>query len=187
MVKIQDLKEKIVNTVDNPAEVAADYDDSKWQRAFKDARNDQFAKDVKYVMYRGYFDMPENIKDASITWFYNSLGKEQSIYINGKQIAAQIKENQKGDEFKLDASLLHPGKNTMVIITTPLIKMNIWASVNMNPGLIQLIYPAAAWRRKLFNGKAQVIVQSTGEPGKISLTAQSTNLKTATIELQTQP
>jgi len=186
-VKIQDLKEKIVNTANNPAEIAADYDDSKWQRAFKDERNDQFGKDVKYVMYRGYFDMPENIKDATITWFYNSLGKEQSIYINGKQIAVQIKENQKGDEFKLDASLLHPGKNSIAIITTPLIKMNIWASVNMNPGLIQLIYPAAAWKRKLFNGKAQVIVQSTGEPGKISLTAQSTNLKTATIELQAQP
>jgi len=186
-VKIQELKERIVNTVDNPAEVVADYDDSKWQRAFKDDRNDLFGKDVKYVVYRGYFDMPENIKDATITWFYNSLGKEQSIYVNGKQIAVQIKENQKGDEFNLDASIIHPGKNTIAIVAKPLIKMNIWASVNMNPGLIQLIYPAPTWKRKLFNGKAQVIVQSTGEPGKISLTAQSTNLKAATVELQAQP
>jgi beta-galactosidase len=185
-VKIDNLKEKIVNSVNNPTEVAADYDDSNWQKAFKDDRNDQFGKGAKYVIYRGSFDMPQHMKDATITWFYNSLGKEQSIYVNGKQIANQIKENKNGDEFKLDASIVHPGKNTITIVTTPLIKINTWASVNMNPGLIQLIYPAAAWKRKLFNGYAQVIVQSTGEPGEIILTAQSHGLKTNILKLQAQ-
>jgi beta-galactosidase len=185
-VKIENLKEKIVATANNPAEVTADYDDSNWQRAFKDDRNDQFGKDVKYIVYRGSFDIPENMNDAAITLFYNSIGKEQTVYINGKPIANQIKENQKGDEFKLDGSLLHPGKNTIAIVAIPLIKMNMWASVNMNPGLIQLIYPAQAWKRKLFNGYAQIIVQSTGEPGEITLTATSPGLKPNVIKLQAQ-
>jgi len=185
-VKIDNLKEKIVNSINNPAEVAADYDDNNWQKAFKDDRNNQFGKDAICVIYRGSFDMPQNMKDATITWFYNSLGKEQSIYVNGKQIASQIKENKNGDEFKLAASIVHPGKNNITIVTTPLIKVNIWTNVNMNPGLIQLVYPAAAWKRKLFNGYAQVIVQSTGEPGEIILTAQSPGLKTNILKLQTQ-
>jgi beta-galactosidase len=86
--------------------------------------------------------------------------------------------------FKLDAALLKAGNNTIAIVATPLVKIQSWDLVNMNPGLIQVIKPAAQWQRKLFSGLAQVIVQSTGEPGEILLKANSINLKPATIILQ---
>jgi len=40
------------------------------------------------------------------------------------------------------------------------------------------------WRRSLFNGLGQVIVQSTGKPGEIVLTAKSDGLKTSTLRLK---
>jgi beta-galactosidase len=44
-----------------------------------------------------------------------------------------------------------------------------------------------AWSRSLFNGLAQVIVQSTQEPGELKLTAASEGLTSATAVVRTQP
>ena len=56
------------------------------------------------------------------------------------------------------------------------------------------VYPAAAdttnapdWQRHVFNGLAQVIVQSAKDPGKIQLTARSDGLAPATLEISAQP
>jgi beta-galactosidase len=47
--------------------------------------------------------------------------------------------------------------------------------------------PSPVWRRNLFSGLAQVIVQTTREPGEIQLTASSDGLAPATVTLQSQP
>jgi beta-galactosidase len=44
-----------------------------------------------------------------------------------------------------------------------------------------------AWSRSLFNGLAQIIVQSTKDAGEIKLTASAVGLSSATITVQTQP
>jgi beta-galactosidase len=43
------------------------------------------------------------------------------------------------------------------------------------------------WQRHVFNGLAQVIVQSGNTPGKIQLTARSEGLASATLEIPVQP
>ena len=43
------------------------------------------------------------------------------------------------------------------------------------------------WSRSLFNGLAQIIVQSTRDAGKIKLTATADGLTPATAAMQTQP
>ena len=187
-IKLENLKEKIVSDWSDPEEVKEDYNDSAWPPAFKDTRDEKFGEKVKLLIYRATFNVPvDKDKASTITLFYNSLGKEQSIYINGKEVAHKIKLNKKGDEFRLDASLLHPGQNNITIIATPILRENIWASVNQNPGLIQMIYPAADWKRKLFNGLAQVIVQSTDGAGDIIIKASSGGLVSDIIKIKTTP
>ena len=46
---------------------------------------------------------------------------------------------------------------------------------------------AAPWSRSLFNGLAQIIVQSTRDAGEFKLTASSNGLTPATTVVQTQP
>ncbi|HEV2437790.1 MAG TPA: hypothetical protein VG077_17480 [Verrucomicrobiae bacterium] len=46
---------------------------------------------------------------------------------------------------------------------------------------------APRWLRSLFNGLAQIIVQSTRDLGEFRLTASSEGLKPATATIQTQP
>ncbi|WEA00466.1 beta-galactosidase GalA [Mucilaginibacter sp. SJ] len=185
LVNIGAFKEKFVDDLNAKAEVAADYDDSSWQNAFKDTRDDEFGRKVKAVVYRAGFTMPADVATATATLFSKNIGKVQNIYINGKEIGHEIKAGDGNTEFKLDASLLHSGNNTIAIVATPLLKANIWASVNTDPGLIQLVYPAAQYKRKLFSGYGQVIVQSTGQPGTIVLKATSPGLKQSAIEIKT--
>jgi beta-galactosidase len=47
----------------------------------------------------------------------------------------------------------------------------------------QFLEAGAVWRRSLFNGLAQVIVQSTGQPGEITLTAKSSGLTEASVSI----
>jgi beta-galactosidase len=183
VVPIENLKEKFIDNINITEGTAAIYDDKQWQKAFTDDRLKTFGEKVKAVLYRGSFTLPEITAADMITLFYKSLGKEQSIYINGKLIAANILQAGKGNEYVIDAALLRKGINSIAITATPLLKAQSWDNVNMDPGVFQIITPAAAYKRKLFSGLAQVIVQVEGE-GEILLTATSAALKMGTLKLQ---
>lgn len=188
------LQEKYISAAQNLSAsfFTADYGevmsktvDTKWQTAFKEVRDEVFEKAVKAVVYKGEFVLPEDIGSATATLFYKSMGKKQSIYINGKQLVLNIPADKIGNNFLLSPRLLHRGKNTILITTSPLIRENIWAGVNTDAGLIQLRYAAAPSKRQLYNGYAQVILQSTGESGTVILTAKGRGLKSAQIKVTT--
>lgn len=52
--------------------------------------------------------------------------------------------------------------------------------MNTYPGAVKVIYPAGEWKRRVFNGLAQVIVQSTEIHGVITLKANGDGLSPAT-------
>jgi beta-galactosidase len=182
---IENLKEKIVDNINTVAEIAGTYDDKQWQPAFKDDRTKEFGEKAKAVVYRGNFNLPAIKANDVVSFFYNSLGKEQSIYVNGKQIAANILKSEKGNTYILDAALLQQGNNTIAITATPLLKNQSWDVINMNPGLFQIVTPAAPYKRKLFSGLAQVMVQATGDAGEIIITANANGLKQGIVKIQT--
>jgi beta-galactosidase len=49
------------------------------------------------------------------------------------------------------------------------------------------VFLSGQWKRSLFNGLAQIIVQSTKEAGQITLTATGKNLTQTQLKIQTQP
>jgi beta-galactosidase len=59
-------------------------------------------------------------------------------------------------------------------------------NLNTDPGIVQVSIPADTWKRKAFNGLAQVIIQSSKEPGMIVLKAVSKDLEPAIIQIQSQ-
>jgi beta-galactosidase len=184
---ITNLKEKKIAGEPKAEELKADYNDADWSTAFKDERDQKFGETVKSLIYRGTFNLPADEAKAAITLFYRSIGKNQSVYINGKEMGHDLPATSDGNEFKLDQSLIHPGQNAIAIVATPLTKKHSWDVINTNPGLVQILYPAEAWKRKLFNGLAQVIVQSTGGSGEIVLTATSKSLKSGNVKIKVTP
>lgn len=181
-VEINLQKEKIVDAVnENMPELAADYTDAGWDKAFKDERNESFGKKAKWIVYRGRFNMPATDSNATVTFFSRNIGVEQSVYINGKEVTKNLLGSK---DIIMNRNLLRPGENNIAILATPLLKNQPWDVINTNPGLIQIVTPAAEWKRKLFNGYAQVIVQSTGEKGQIVLSASSGGLQSAQSIIQ---
>jgi beta-galactosidase len=67
-----------------------------------------------------------------------------------------------------------------------LIKRFQYDNLNTDPGIVQVYNPADPWKRKVFNGLAQVIIQSSKEQGVIVLKAVSKDLDPDIIQIQSQ-
>ncbi len=186
-VKIENLKELAVDNLNNRPGVNPGIDDSSWKPAFKSSRNDdwQLYKDTLLVV-RGTVELPAFTDRTQINLFTKSIVEGQSIYINGHLIAANIKRDDPNQSFRLDHSIIKPGKNIYAVVGKRFRKTYQWDEPNTDPGLIQVIDPAGQWKRKLFNGLAQVLVQSSKQPGEIILSAVSSGLKPAVIKIKTQ-
>jgi len=74
----------------------------------------------------------------------------------------------------------------MVVVGKRFKKRSEWDELNTNPGVIQVVTPAKPWKRKAFNGLAQVIVQSSQQPGEIILKASALGLTPTSIKILTE-
>lgn len=172
LIKITGLQELALATAGLPEELPP-YPENNWNPAFegRDYKNPQPA-----YAYRGSFDLDNVSNDAVVTFFYQKIGPDAVIFINGKKITPAKDDPQK---YVLNADVLKNGSNTLHIIATPLRKVNDWDAANTDPGMIQVVTPAGQWKRNLFNGYAQVIVQPDGSGSDMQLTAIGTGLKPA--------
>ncbi len=171
----------VVNEDDSQS-IMPDFNDASWPVYVK-TQEQMIYPPEKTVVARIEFDMPEFKNETQVTLFAKSLAIDQSIYLNGKLIAANIKRDTLEQVFILDHQLLKPGKNVLAYKGKALYKRTEWEDLNTNPGLIQIKTPAEQWKRKLFNGLAQVIVQSKSSSGEIVLKASSPGLKDAAIKI----
>jgi beta-galactosidase len=114
-----------------------------------------------------------------VSFFYKKIGVEAVVFINGNKINPSSEDSQK---YVLDSSILKEGKNTIHIAATPLQKIKDWDVLNINPGIIQVITPAESWKRKLFNGYAQIIIQKEESANEVVLSAFAKGLKTGILK-----
>ena len=184
-IKIENLKELPVPNLKNRRETAAGFNDSNWKPAFQNQNEDWREYTDSLLVIRGKFNLPEITKETEVNLFTKSITEDQSIFVNGKLIASNIKRDDPNQSFKLDHSLIKEGVNDYAITGKRFKKKNQWDTPNTDPGLLQVIYPAKQWKRKVFNGLAQVILQSTKQQGEITLTAISPGLKPAVMVIQT--
>ena len=174
------MKMKAVDGMENRPEVAAGYNDSDWKPAFS-----QKLKDAKAIVYRSTFDLPADFHRGKVMLFLKTIGEKQQVYLNGTRIGDEM--NQKTDRYTIqpDVALLEAGQNELVYVTTPYHLEYAWSEPNTNPGTIQLTFPAPNYKRSLFSGKAQVIVQSGNEAGTIMLKAKSPGLTDGVLPIST--
>jgi beta-galactosidase len=53
--------------------------------------------------------------------------------------------------------------------------------MNTDPGIIQIINSAESWKRKLFSGYAQIIIQKKENAKEVVLSARATGLKSGVL------
>ena len=176
------VKEKAVMQLpDNSDMLQPEFDDGNWEVAFGADRDSAYGRLAKAVISRGYFELPDMDSTTLITYFSRNIGKDQSVYINGVKIAQGL---SKDSVVRLNQSVIKPGRNSFVIVAAPFLKAQPWEEISKDPGVIQLLTPAGKWKRKLFNGYAQVLVQSSGQPGTITLRAVAAGIPEVQLAIQ---
>lgn len=179
---IEDLKELPVPDTIRKSETAETFDDSSWKKAFTNIGDTS----VKAWIYRGSIHLTDDLTHLPLTFFYKSIGRKQLLYFNGHLLATNVDHHKDQDVFSINKAFLKAGNNSIVIVALPIKKKNPWDNPNQDPGVIQFKAPAPTWKRKLFNGLAQVIIQSDGkQTGNITLTATSAGLKEKKLVINT--
>jgi beta-galactosidase len=180
-----------VDGVENRPEVAFDFDDSGWQTAFtrrdEDNRGGGNAARSSTNVYRSTFESPAG-PNATVSLLLHDLGENEWVYLNGKSVVENVPHSPTGHEFRLAPDLLRTGTNVLAIIATPREGRGQGEGNRTagSPVAVKVVTPPGEWKRCVFNGLAQVIVQSSKEPGEIKLTASTEHLSPATVTLQSQ-
>jgi len=185
-VKISRMSELVLKSLDDWSAVSSSSKETDWKPAFRSNRNQDWReyKD-SLIAVRGSFELNELDAQTIVNLFAKSIVTNQAIYINGQLVASNLGRSD-AQSFKLDLSTLQKGKNEYVVVGKRFKKRSEWDEPNTNPGIIQVVQPADSWKRKAFNGLAQVIIQSTQQPGEIILKASSEGLATGVMKIKTE-
>ena len=185
-VKISRMNELVLKSLEDWPAMAATAKESDWKPAFRSSRNDDWRvyKD-SLIALRGSFELNDLDAQTLVNLFAKSIVANYAIYANGHLVASSLGPKD-AQSFKLDQSVLQKGKNEYVVVGKRFKKRSEWDEPNTHPGIIQVIKPAETWKRKAFNGLAQVIVQSTQQPGEIVLKASAVGLAPTSIIIKTE-
>jgi beta-galactosidase len=183
--KISNLKELRVNGLEDRKEVSEDYNDSGWISAFSNEPQDWREYRDSLIVIRGTFELPEIKSNDTVNLFTKSIVENQSIYINGELIKTNIKRDDPNQFFQLDHNIIKKGKNNYAVTGKRFRLRHRWDEPNRDPGLLQIIRPAEQWKRRVFNGLAQIIIQSGMKSEKLILKASSPGLQLSEIKIET--
>jgi len=176
LIAITDLQEQALTSAALPQQLPS-YPENNWKAAFKDRDYKNLAQ---AYAYKGQFNVENISKNDVMSFYYQKIGVEAAVFINGIKLSADKTDNQK---YNIAAHILKQGPNTLHIVATPIHKIKEWDVINTNPGIIQIVTPAEEWKRKLFNGYAQIIVQADGSGKEINLMATGACIKQQIITI----
>jgi beta-galactosidase len=173
----------LLNPLDNLTnrdEIRPDFDDTPWQKtagAIALKAND-------CIVLRTHLDTPaDTLASTNILITFPKLTADAWIFLNGAPIGeAHDPDNPASFEIR---PAMRQGTNLLAVIL----------QAGNSPGVLEKgvtltvasLPEPTPWQRSVFNGLAQIIVQSAKDPGKIQLTATSPGLSPTTLEITAQP
>jgi beta-galactosidase len=175
---------KLPNANDSKlAELKTNFDDSTWETANPQSDSGPLGEREQAV-FRVKIQVTEpDLAAQAVELRCDRIDEDGWVYVNGKPIG-ESHDWQVPAVFDLKP-FLHPGENTIAVAVA-----NWGGPGGLNKGVtleFQEKTVAPAWQRSVFNGLAQIIIQSTREPGEIKLTASADGLSPATTSVSSQP
>ncbi len=168
-------------------EYATDFDDSGWNTIKTKTDGDTGEmplKDGETAIYRAHVTLTEDdLKNPNIQIRFTGCDDQGWYFVNNQRVGESL-DWQAQPLFDIK-SQLHAGDNVIAVGVK-----NVAGEGGLNPDVnVEIVGPAveAPWSRSLFNGLAQIMVQSTHSAGEIKLTASADGLKSATATVATQP
>ena len=177
---------KIPKNSSSLPEYAHDFDDSTWTNfSSKTSAGEMTIKTPETTaVYRAHFTLTEqDLQGAGAQACFSGCDDEGWYFVNG-QFVGESHDWQAQPIFDIK-KFIHAGDNVIAVGVN-----NAVGQGGLNPNVtVKVIGHARVlpWSRSLFNGLAQVIVQSTREAGGFQLSATAEGLSSATAAVQTQP
>ena len=165
-----------IGTTDVPAAVAPGLDGSAWQKAIGDTK--QLSAKGQKGVWRGVFHLTaEQIAGYSFSLVTGRAEGSAEFYWNGARLPSSG-----GDSGQQAVSIPNAvvGGNVLAVVITA---REAKGGVTRSPSLLLTPKGPLPWRRSVFNGLAQVIVQTLRAPGVITLNASSEGLSPAAVKL----
>jgi beta-galactosidase len=189
-IAVNDWRWKLADVPNRPRllpEYAPDFDDSSWNTIKPKTDGDTGELVIKTenttAIYRAHVKLTEeDLNNPNVQIRFTGCDDEGWYYVNN-QFAGESHDWQAQSLFDIK-KFLHAGDNLIAVG----VKNNAGEG-GLNPDVsVEIVGKATAspWSRSLFNGLAQIIVQSTRDAGEIKLTASADGLKSTTATITTQ-
>jgi beta-galactosidase len=167
----------------NLPEEGVKFDDSAWAKTDVQAESGPLKLRGRAVFRARFTVTAADLAAPGVDLWFGKIEGDASVYVNGQRIGGGS-DPRAATVFDVKA-LLRPGENTVAVA------LAVYGDAGgVNKGVrVRLVDnpPPVAWSRSVFNGLAQVIVQSSREAGAIKLTARTGGLKPATVVVQANP
>jgi beta-galactosidase len=176
---------KTVSNVRNQQqpEFGVNCDDSSWKVA--DVRSqDGPLHEHEQAVFRTRFQVTnKDLQSDAVELSLGRIDDDGFIYVNG-QYVGDGHVSQMPAVFELKP-FLHPGENIIAVgVANDLGPGGLSRGVTLK---FRSLPPLLRWQRSVFNGLAQVLVQSVNQPGAIKLTATGEGLSAATKTIEAEP
>jgi beta-galactosidase len=175
---------KILPDVRRPqlAELQPDFNDAAWEKADTQANADSL-KVPQQAVYRAKISVTAaDLTADSVQLKIGRIDDRGWVYINGR-LAGESHDWSASPSFEIK-SLLHAGGNSVAVAV-----INDDNAGGLGNGIALRILEkgeAPGWQRSVFNGLAQVIVQSGTAAGQIKLTATADGLAPVSVIIRSE-
>ena len=172
----------VSETKHNHTEVAEKFNDTRWSLTDVSSDDGPLAANKLGVFRAHMFLAPGDMAFTNVTIHFGAIKDDGWIYVNGR-LAGESHDSAISQSFNL-RPYLHEGVNTVAVLVKSGanpggIANGVYAEMPAEP-------KAAEWQRSTFNGLAQVLVQSAGQPGQIKLVATSDGLTGTSLVIDSQ-
>ncbi|WP_428312899.1 beta-galactosidase GalA [Hydrocarboniphaga sp.] len=147
---------------------------------------DRQSVDGAWNLVSARFARPAAAAGERVVLFVSDIAPNQQVYLNGKAVTPRREEGM--NAIDLDAARLSDSNTLVLVFATPaggLRKLFDDAQGGRRWVTLRTTMPAAPWQRSVFNGHAQLILQSSGLPGGATLRASGDGLAPASLNIDT--
>jgi beta-galactosidase len=180
---IGDWHMKDVPNARDRSEVADQFNETDWREVDVRRETGPLRPNASAV-FRAHFSLTgADAAAADLAVNFGMIDDDGWVYVNGKFVG-ESHDWQAAPAFDL-RKFVRTGTNTIAVIVH-----NRAGQGGLNNGVAVEIREKplpAGWKRSVFNGLAQIIVQAGSEAGEIKLTARADGLAPATLTLTAQP
>jgi beta-galactosidase len=164
-------------------EAGVSVDDSGWATTDVMAESGPLGFGERGIFRTRFTVSAGDLTAPAVELCFGKISGDGYVFVNGGRIGA-TGDPRAASIYDVKA-LLHPGENTIAVALANYgpaagLSKGVWLQMPGSPAPV-------AWRRSVFNGLAQVIVQASKESGTLRLTARSSGLRPATVLLPTGP